>query len=241
MRDWREMCIRDRLGLDQTVLSGGGVQHQQGLPVAAGQLPVHDAADLVQLVHQVLLVVQPPGGVHKHHVALPGLGGTHSVKDYGGGVGPLVLLDDIHPSPVGPDGQLLGGGGPEGIRGAEEDLLSLLSELMADLADGGSLTHPIHSNKQYHRGGGGQVQSRTPGVHGLSDDLDHGGAGLLHGLNPLLPHPAAQRLHQFQGHVHPSIGQDEGLLQLVVEAVSYTHLDVYKRQIPAPAYSIQWE
>ena len=163
--------------------------------------------------------MQPPGGVHKHHVALPGLGGAHSVKDYGGGVGPLVLLDDIHPSPVGPDGQLLGGGGPEGIRGAEEDLLSLLSELMADLADGGSLTHPIHSNKQYHRGGGGQVQSRTPGVHGLSDDLDHGGAGLLHGLNPLLPHPAAQRLHQFQGHVHPSIGQDEGLLQLVVEVV----------------------
>ena len=48
------------LGLDQAVLSGGGVQHQQGLPVAAGQLPVHDAADLVQLVHQVLLVVQPP-------------------------------------------------------------------------------------------------------------------------------------------------------------------------------------
>ena len=89
--------LLELLGLDQAVLAGGGVQHQQGLPVAAGQLPVDDPADLVQLVHQVLLVVQPSGGVDQDHVGPPGLGGGQGVEDHGGGVGPLVLADDLHP------------------------------------------------------------------------------------------------------------------------------------------------
>ena len=99
------------LGLDEAVLAGGGVQHQQSLPGTVGQFPVNDAGDLVELVHQVLLVVQPPGGVHQHRVHPSGLGRAHGIVHHGGGVRPLVLLDDLHTGALGPDGQLLGGGG----------------------------------------------------------------------------------------------------------------------------------
>ena len=75
-------------GLIHGVLAGGGVQNQQGFPVTARQLPVNDTADLPQLVHQVLLVVKPAGGVADDHVAAAGLGRGDGVEHHGGRVGP---------------------------------------------------------------------------------------------------------------------------------------------------------
>ena len=62
--------------------------------------------------------MQPPGGVHQYHVAAAGLGSGQGVEQHGAGVRALVLADDVHPGPVGPDLQLIGGGGPEGVTGA---------------------------------------------------------------------------------------------------------------------------
>ena len=55
--------LLELLGLDEAVLACGAVQHQQHLPCSAGKLPLYNAADLPQLVHQVLLVVEPSSGV----------------------------------------------------------------------------------------------------------------------------------------------------------------------------------
>ena len=163
--------------------------------------------------------MEPAGGVDEHHIGPSGLGGRGGVKDHGGGVGPLVLLDDLHTGALGPDGQLLGGGGTEGVGGTQQNLFPLIFELMADLADGGGLAHAVDSDKQYHGGLGGQIQGGLTHGHGIGDHPAHALPGLFHGLDVLLPHPAPQLLHQFQGGIHTGIRQDEGLLQLIIEVV----------------------
>ena len=56
------------LDLRQRVLSDGGVEHQQHRVRRAGVDLLHHAHDLLQLVHQLGLVLQPAGGVDQEHV-----------------------------------------------------------------------------------------------------------------------------------------------------------------------------
>ena len=211
--------LPELLGLDEAVLSGGGVQHQQSLLGAAGELPVDDAGDLVELVHQVLLVVEPSGGVHQDDVAVPGLGGAHRVKDHRGGVGTFVLLDDLHPRPLGPDGELVGGGGPEGVAGAEEDLLPLSLQGGGQFADGGGLAHAVDPDEEDHRGAGGEVQALVSHCQHVLEHPAQTVPHLLLVLELLALHPALELLHRLEGGVHTHVGQDEGLLQLIVKVV----------------------
>ena len=52
----------------EPVLAGGRLEHHQRLVGRAGQLAVDHALELDQLVHEVGLGVQAPGGVHEQHV-----------------------------------------------------------------------------------------------------------------------------------------------------------------------------
>ena len=61
--------FQEDLGLADGVLTGGGVQHQQGLMGSVGDFLPDHPVDLVQFLHQVGLVVEPSGGIHKEHVA----------------------------------------------------------------------------------------------------------------------------------------------------------------------------
>ena len=73
---------------------------------ASGQLPVDDAADLVQLVHQVLPCCADARrcrrAPHRRSVALAADSG---VKYHSRRVGALALLDDLHPAALRPDGR----------------------------------------------------------------------------------------------------------------------------------------
>ena len=64
--------LAELLGLEQAVLAGRAVQDEQRLrgwrPGSSRSMIL---ADLLQLVHQILLVVQPPGGIAEDHVAMP--------------------------------------------------------------------------------------------------------------------------------------------------------------------------
>ena len=60
--------LQERLDLRQRVLADGGVEHQQHRMRRLGIDLLHDANDLLQLVHQLGLVLQPPGGVDQQHV-----------------------------------------------------------------------------------------------------------------------------------------------------------------------------
>ena len=58
--------------------------------------------------------MQPPGSIAEDDVAMAGLGGADGVVDDGGRVSPLALADQLDLGALGPDLQLLGGGGAEG-------------------------------------------------------------------------------------------------------------------------------
>ena len=140
--------------------------------------------------------MQPPGGVNQHHIRLPRLGCAGGVEHHGGGVCPLVLLDDLHSGPVGPDGQLLRSGGPEGIGRAEDDPLAFVLQLGTDFSDGRGLAHAVHPDKQGHGGLSRQVQPHLTHSQRLGNDVSHQLPGPFHCFDALLPGPAAQLLHQ---------------------------------------------
>ena len=67
--------------LRHAVLPDRGVEHQQHLVRRAGHLAGGDAADLVELAHQVDARVQPAGGVDEHGVGAARLGRGQRVED----------------------------------------------------------------------------------------------------------------------------------------------------------------
>ena len=192
----RPAALLEGPGLDQAVLAGGGVQHQQGLPGGAGALPVDDLGELGKLRHEVCLVVEAAGGVAQHHVRAPGLGGLKGVEEHRAGVGPLVLAHQLTAGALRPDLQLVRRSGPEGVRGAQQHPLALALELMGQLADGRGLAHAVDADEQHHGGLRGQVQSRVPHGHLLRQDVPEGGLDLLLvlELSPSGPAPAAAPL-----------------------------------------------
>ncbi len=62
-----------------------------------------------------------------------GLGGGAGVVERGGGVAALFGLDDLDVGALGPDFELLDGGGAEGVGGAEQDGAALRGEVAASL------------------------------------------------------------------------------------------------------------
>jgi hypothetical protein len=65
--------------------------------------PLDHATDLGELVHELLLVLKPPGGVHEHGVEPARLRGGDGVEGDGPGVGARALRHDGHAELVAPD------------------------------------------------------------------------------------------------------------------------------------------
>ena len=83
--------------------------------------PLGDAAHLLQLLHQVDLGVQAPGGVGQHEVGVAGRGPLDGVEDHRAGVAALGAPHQVGPDPLGPQLELLGGRGPEGVARGHHD------------------------------------------------------------------------------------------------------------------------
>ena len=82
----------------------------------AGNLTGGDAADFDELVHEVFLGVEAPGGIDEDEVAPPRARGGDGIKNDGAGVG-AFLSDErgMAAGAFGPDFDLLGGGGAKGV------------------------------------------------------------------------------------------------------------------------------
>ena len=200
-------------------MTGSGVQHQQRFPGGVGALTVDDLAQLAQLVHQVLLIVQPAGGIHQHHIHAPRLGSLQRIKQHRTGIGALVLTHNVHTGALGPDLQLVGGGGAEGIAGAQQHLLALLAELMGHLADGGGLAHAVDADEQHHGGLGADVQRHVVHFQLPGKDPAQGGLALLGALQALVIYHIAQFFYGRHGHFHAHIRHDERFLQFVEKRI----------------------
>jgi len=159
--------------------------------------------------------VEPPGGVAQHHIHVPGLGRLEGVKEHGAGVRSLVLADQLASGPFRPNLQLVGSGGPEGIRRAQQHPLALAFELMGHFSDRSRLTHAVDADEEHYTGRGGEVQGRVPYGDHLRQDLPEGRLYLLLVPELFLPDPLAQLLHCLQRSVHAQIRQDQRLLQFL--------------------------
>ena len=130
-----------------------------------------------------------------------------------------MLADNVRAGAPGPDLQLIGSGGPEGISGAHQHPFPLVPQLLGQLSDGGGLPHPVYADDQHHRGLGIQTQAGVAHVQHLHQDVLQGRFGLLRLPDFFLLHPAAQALHRPSGSLHSQVGQDQAFLQLVVKIV----------------------
>ena len=69
-------------GLAEGVLSGSGIQYQHDLHRDLRVKPGDYPAYLVQLLHEVFLVMQPPGRIRNQYIDLTGAGGLQCIIDY---------------------------------------------------------------------------------------------------------------------------------------------------------------
>ena len=163
--------------------------------------------------------MEPSGGVAQHHIHVPGLGGLQCVKQHGAGVRALVLPDDLASGPLCPDLQLVGGGGAEGIGGAQHHPFALLFQAGGDLSDGGGLAHTVDADEDADAGLRVQLHCGVSHLHLRHQDLPQALPDGLLALQMLFTNLGAQLLHGVRGSVHAKICHDEGLLQLLEEGL----------------------
>ncbi len=97
----------------QRILTGRGVEHEQHAVWCGGVVLPHHTDDLLQLGHEVRLIVQPARGVDDHDVG--GLSRFERVEGDAGGIGSGFFGHDRNTHPLAPDFQLLDRRRPEGV------------------------------------------------------------------------------------------------------------------------------
>src|SRR5579884_2046939 len=214
----------DRLGelarLDQPVLTGRRVDHEQDLLQRAGR-PLDDAPELLQLLHQVDLRVEPPRGVDEHEVGVTARRRAHRVEHDRARVRALLPAHELRADAAGPRGELLRGRGAERVRRGEDDTLAVVDLVLRELGDRRRLPHAVHADEHLHARGavGGRSQRAIRGLQhrdqlGAQQLEQLRGVGDLHLLRAL-----AQLLEDPRGGRHADVGQQQALLQLVPDLV----------------------
>ena len=61
------------------------------------------------------------GRVGQHELGAPSMCSTDGVVNHGARIGTLGPANNVGPGPFGPHRELVGGGGPEGVSGSEDD------------------------------------------------------------------------------------------------------------------------
>ena len=172
------------------------------------------AAHLRELLHQVLLGVEASRRVDDHDLGPARDGGADRVERDGRRVrSVLVLAHDLRAVALGPDLELVGRSGPEGVAGPEQDALALLAEAVGDLGDGGGLPRAVDAHHE-DDGWSGVLQGELPpGVEARPEPLPQGGAHVVLPLELAAPVAALDLLDELGGQ-GTEVGRVEHLLEL---------------------------
>ncbi len=204
-------------GLLDRVVAGEGVADED-LQVGLG-----DPDDLLHLLDEVVVRLHPAGGVDEDDVLPLGAGVLDGVVGDRGRVRVVVLLDDLASEPVGVDGELLDGAGPERGARRHDDGPPVLHHAVRDLRDGGGLAGPVDPDEHDD---GGPLLLGEPSVevelvylqdvpHGVLDrhldDLLQGVGAVVLLPDEVLADPRLDLLDHGVGHV----GLEQDDLQLV--------------------------
>ena len=106
------------------------------------------ANDLLQLVHQHLLVLQPAGGIDQQHIGAAIARPAQCIEHETGRVGADRPRDHLGAGALAPDLQLVDGGGAEGVAGREHDASALATETSGELADRRGLAGAVDADDQ---------------------------------------------------------------------------------------------
>src|SRR5215204_1079730 len=210
-------------GLDQSVLSCRGVDDQDRLLRRLGDRLLHDAAQLGELCHEVVLGVQPAGGVDDQHVDAARVRRLHGIEDDGAGVRPLLVGDHRRPDPLAPDFELVDRRRAEGVAGGDEDVTAKPLVIGGKFGDRGRLADSVDAD-DHDDEGNAALQNLYPAVatgalqqgdHLLAQDL----AGEEGIADTVLADPRLQIADELLTDVPADVGLDEEHLQLLVEIV----------------------
>jgi hypothetical protein len=117
----------------------------------AAETALDDAPHLRELVHQVLLVVEPPCRVDEHEVGAAGARGLDRVEGDRCGVGALLVSDHLDVDLLAPGLELLDRRRPIGVARGGEHLEALLLVEVRQAADGGRLAGAVDAHDQRKR------------------------------------------------------------------------------------------
>ena len=161
--------------------------------------------------------MEAPRRVAQHYVHVPGLSRLQCVKQHRAGVRPLVLADDLAAGPLRPDFQLIGSGGAERVRRAQQHTLSLLFQAGRHLANGGGFANAVDADKNAHAGLCVQLQRGIAHIHFLGQNFSEPLPDSLLSFKMLPAHLSAELFHGVRGGVHAEVRHNERFLQLLKE------------------------
>ncbi|CDN45251.1 hypothetical protein BN871_GX_00030 [Paenibacillus sp. P22] len=211
--------LAEHLGLAERVLPCIGVENEQHLMRSARNLALDDAEDLVQLFHQVALVLQPARRVAQKDVRLALLGRLDGVIHDRRRIGARLLADDVDADALAPHFKLLDRAGPEGVAGRHQHRFPLALELMGELADRRRFADAVDPDEQNDRDAFVRhAQLAAVVAAEQADQLLRQHRLQLRGILDLaLLHLGSQVVDQFHDGVDADIRADEDFLQLLVE------------------------
>ena len=123
------------LHLREGILAGRGIEHQKGRMGGIGIELLQHPDDLLELGHQVGLVLQPARGVDDEHVGSLLARRMQRVESEAGGVGAGGPRDEAGADPFRPHGKLLDCRGAKGITGGKRHRETFAAGNGAELAD----------------------------------------------------------------------------------------------------------
>src|SRR5664280_1145169 len=193
------------------------VQDEEDLVRRARDAPGRDPADLRELLHEIVLRVEPSRGVHEQQVGFPGESdGTRVVND-GGGIGACLVLHQRDVQARGPDLELLDRRGAKRVGRGEDDRLPGGGRSGRELGGRCRFSRAVDPHDENHVGKAGRRARQLGPPHGQSP----GDLRLQDAPNDILfGRIAASGLrfhggHELRGRRRPNVRRDQALLQRV--------------------------
>ncbi|MNC30229.1 hypothetical protein D3C75_785070 [compost metagenome] len=186
-------------------------------------LTLNDPEYLVQLFHQIALILQSACCIADQHVYIPLLRSLYRIKHDRCRVGPRLLFNNVYASPLSPDFKLLNRSGTKRITCSQENLFAFLFVAVRQLADSCRLADTVDSNKQNNRDA---VRILLQAVVVVTAQQLHQLAGenrlqLRCILNSLLLHFGSQLFYERHYRVYAYVCTDQNFFQFLVELFIY--------------------
>ena len=159
--------------------------------------------------------MQAAGGVDDDNVRAAGLRRLNGVEHHGGGIGSLLVFDDVHARALRPDGELVGRRGAERVRRREQNAVAFFLELGGKLADRRRLADAVNTDDEHDRRLRREQEHGVLHLEDAREDLHELLFHLRAGAQLLELDGLAQLRDGLGRRLHAGVGEDERLLKVL--------------------------